>query len=229
MSKVEIVPAILEEDILTIEERIKMVAGSVSLVQVDICDGVFVPSKTYGAAGTHAEFEGLRVLAEAHGVKTELDMMVQLGASGTESYNSWKETLLSSGAERIILHMGATPDWRDITEALHGAGIRVGLAVHIGTNLEDVYTLLDTYTFTFVQVMGIARVGYGGQPFDTEALVLIAALRKQYPEMTIAVDGGVNNDTALLLRAAGATQLAAGSTIFKSSNPQAAIENLQGE
>ena len=75
--------------------------------------------------------------------------------------------------------------------------------------------------------MGIAKIGYQGQPFDGQVIQKIQDLRKQYPEVTISVDGGVNFETAPKLIEAGATRLVSGSTILQSNNPEKTIEQLK--
>ncbi|MBU1726235.1 MAG: ribulose-phosphate 3-epimerase, partial [Candidatus Omnitrophica bacterium] len=45
----------------------------------------------------------------------------------------------------------------------------------------------------------------------------------------IAVDGGINGETAALVVEAGANILAAGSYVFGAKDPKAAIKNIRGE
>ena len=64
--------------------------------------------------------------------------------------------------------------------------------------------------------MGIEKIGYQGQPFDERVIDQVKALRKEYPELIISVDGGVSFDTAPRLIEAGANRLVVGSVIFNS-------------
>jgi len=78
-----------------------------------------------------------------------------------------------------------------------------------------------------VQVMSIARVGYQGEKFDERALVRISELRELYPDVTIAVDGGVSSENLKSLFDAGANSFNIGSAIMKSKNPEDELIHLQ--
>jgi len=70
--------------------------------------------------------------------------------------------------------------------------------------------------------------GFGGQRFMTECVEKIGVIAKQLSEeQTLQVDGGINVDTAPLAVAAGANNLVAGSSLFQSSDPSAAMFALR--
>ena len=73
----------------------------------------------------------------------------------------------------------------------------------------------------FVQLMGIREVGRQGQPFAEETFARVKDLRTRYPELEIAVDGGVNEGNIPGLIEAGANRLAPGSAIAKQADPKA--------
>ena len=75
--------------------------------------------------------------------------------------------------------------------------------------------------------MGIAKIGYQGQPFDSRVVAKIEDLRERYPDVTISVDGGVNFESAPKLIAAGVTRLVSGSTILNSKNIEETIYQLK--
>jgi len=64
--------------------------------------------------------------------------------------------------------------------------------------------------------------GFGGQPFEASVLEKVRALRSARPGLRISIDGGINPATAGAAVAAGATQLVAGSAIFRSDGNYAA-------
>jgi ribulose-phosphate 3-epimerase len=74
--------------------------------------------------------------------------------------------------------------------------------------------------------MGIHNIGSQGQPFDTEVLERIKELKNLFPELTISIDGSVNEKTIPLLRAAGADRFVSGSAILNTEDPVAAYERL---
>ena len=73
--------------------------------------------------------------------------------------------------------------------------------------------------------------GFGGQQFIPHTLDKVRELRalieRTGSKALIEVDGGVNDDTAPQLVAAGADVLVAGSHVFKASNPEEAIRSLK--
>ena len=105
---------------------------------------------------------------------------------------------------------------------LEGASVTLNPATSEHT-IEYVLELSD-----FVQVMGV-NPGFGGQEFIHSQLgkirVLKSMLEKKGLDVPIAVDGGVDTDTAPLIVEAGATVLVAGSSVYNSKGTVA--ENIQ--
>ena len=102
--------------------------------------------------------------------------------------------------------------------------VSFGLALNIDTDLA----LLEPHLgeISYVQFMGIARIGRQGQPFDRRVLEKIRSFRSRHPDLPIQVDGGVNRDTARPLLALGVTDLIVGSGIVRASDPAAAFAAL---
>ncbi len=74
--------------------------------------------------------------------------------------------------------------------------------------------------------------GYGGQKFISEVLEKVKKARAYAvqigkPDLDIEIDGGVTEENAAAIRAAGANVLVAGSTVFKSSDMAKTIANLK--
>ena len=57
--------------------------------------------------------------------------------------------------------------------------------------------------------------GFGGQSFIPGPLARVRELRDQYPDLQIAVDGGLNRETCKLAWDAGANRFDIGSHVFK--------------
>ena len=67
-----------------------------------------------------------------------------------------------------------------------------------------------------VQFMGIDKEGFQGQPFDAKILSTIASFKTFFPHAIVAVDGGVNLDTAPEIIAVGVDRLIIGSALSNS-------------
>lgn len=222
---IRVLPAILEVDIDTIEERFKTVQGLVSAVQVDVCDGQFVPSITFGATGDEVDFIKLKEFSTKYGLSIELDMMVEFGSD----IGKWLKAIELSGAKAVVLHYGSVEDdvaWAEAFGKLADSDILVGLGVHIDTPLQDAVELFKQYHFNYIQVMGIERVGYGGQEFSNKAIDIIHKLQDELPGVPVSVDGGVNLNTIEQIKRAGVSAVAAGSAIYKADNKAEVIRLL---
>lgn len=217
---VSIIPAVLEPMFADVADGLTLVHGFSREVQVDVVDGVFAPSLTWGAVPSEIEY--MRLREHAHELSLELDLMVVLD----ERLDAWVGAIRASGAKRVVLHFGSSSRIAECASRLAQDGVSVGCAVHIQNNLDEVYALLDTQQFSFVQVMGIAHVGVQGSEFDTRAYEIIQALRERYSDMEIAVDGGVSKDNARELIHAGANRLCIGSAIMKTDDPAHAYADI---
>lgn len=221
MSKIEIIPAILPKDFAEVEEKVGLVVGLVKTVQIDVCDGQFVPNATWPYRKKDDTFEKIKHeqegLPQWQKLDFEIDMMVN---RPEEVVEEWVQT----GATRIIIHIEARGDVAKAVESISGR-VEVGLAINIETPIEALQPFIGQ--IQFVQCMGIDRIGFQGQAFDDKVLDKIKEIRVKYPEMIVSVDGGVSLERAKKLIEAGATRLVAGSAIFNSDNLVEAIEKLR--
>ena len=235
----EIIPAILPKNLDNLRDQMARVSGLVPLVQIDVCDGKFVPNKSWPyVKGGMEEFA--RIKAEDEGfpfwdsLDFEIDLMVK---DPEEPAHDW----VMAGAKRLVLHVESAPNILAIIEKLRGEygtakdeafGLEIGVALDLRTPNEEVHEILDMIDqdgdsiIDFVQFMGIDNVGFQGQEFDDLVLEKISDLRNLYPNIPISVDGGVNFDNAADLASAGATRLISGSAVFDSDDIAEAIHNL---
>lgn len=232
----EIIPAIMPDSYDDLVAKAGRVRGLVPVAQIDIMDGIFVRSKSWpyatGGIKKDEHFVALSKQDEGMPFWEELDYEIDLMIAEPERHiDEW----LPLGASRLIFHIEAIKD-RDLFFAhdifKEGARdidgekvIQIGLAINPDTPLDGL--LSDISRVEFVQCMGIGRIGYQGQPFDERVLEQINQLRVSNPNLPISVDGGVNRETAPLLRAAGANRLVAGSAIFGASDVASAIRELK--
>lgn len=228
---IEIVPAILPKDYEEMKNKIALVRGIVPLVQIDLCDGIFVPSRTWPfLTGGMGDFNFQRILNEEEGmpfwedIDFELDLMVSDAVPNFDIYSKL-------GPKRIIFHLEAVGDLEEFKNFLEGLdiyirdSIEIGVAINSTTSVEKLFPLINH--LDFVQCMGIARIGFQGQEFDPKVLENIRILKKKDPNLTVSVDGAVGFETAPKLIEAGADRLTVGSVIFRSEDIRGTIEELQ--
>ncbi len=244
---IEIIPAILPKSFADLEQKMSLVAGLVPMVQIDITDGHFVPSKTWphtsgavGGNGQYADRDFAAILSERGDFPfvEELDFEVDLMVANPE--NVWRDWI-HAGAKRIIIHaesvkgFGSAEHAVNILELLRAIQkeipsrasllhVEIGVAINPDTPNEILASLMDE--IDFVQFMGIERIGFQGEKFDERVLSKISDLRTQFPNVTISVDGGVTSETAPKLVAAGANRLAVGSAIFGGAGEDSSSEEI---
>jgi ribulose-phosphate 3-epimerase len=218
---VDIIPAILPKDFIELRTSLARLRLLSSFVQIDICDGVYVPSITWPYGDTR-EFE--EILRGDEGLpfwqdfQFEFDLMV---LHPEEVIQDW----IDVGASRIIVHNQSTQKLSSVLDILDLAGVEVGIALGVEENIS----VIDEYKkrIAFVQCMGIAEIGVQGNPHDKRVLNQIRAIREQYPELVVSVDGGVSMDTVTELVEAGAQRLVSGSGILNAKEPKDAYKEMK--
>ena len=231
---IEIIPAILPQDYAEVLDKVDKVKGLVSTIQIDICDGYFVPSFTWPYKKHDDSFE--KMLHEEIGLpdwqdlEYEFDLMVDKPEEKVENF-------VMIGASRIIIHAESKGDVVGAINSLQGK-VEVGLAINIATPVSLIEEILSktsvaaeavglNSSIQFIQCMGINRVGYQGQSFEPKVLDKIREICAKYPDLLISVDGAVSLETAPQLLDAGADRLVVGSAIFNDENPGEVISKLR--
>lgn len=189
-------------------------AGARAL-HLDVMDGRFVPQLTYGPVVVEAVRRAARVPIEVH-------LMIEEPERSIADY-------ARLGADVITVHVEATPDPRALLRAIAALGPRAHLAISPGTSLDRIEPLLDVCDG--VLVMSV-EPGYGGQPFNPEAVGRIARLAERRRQIggryRIGVDGGIGVETIGPVARAGAELIVAGSAVIRSADYARAIAELEG-
>lgn len=213
----EIIPAIIPKSFEDLREKISSVKGLVPWVQIDITDGVFVPSKSWPFNDVLWE-SGIRMeVPFCKECNIEFDLMIM------NPENSIKEWL-DLGAKRIILHAESSDKLERVINDIKDK-VSVGLAFNIGTSFDLYENLLDQVDF--VQLMGIEKIGFQGEPFSEKVFAKIKELKTRRPDMTITIDGGVNLENATRLKEAGVKRVTSGSVILESDNIKETINKFK--
>lgn len=230
---IEIIPAIMPKTFHELREQVEAVSGLVSTVQIDVMDGIFVPEKSWPYSEDDSMVESFARENEGLPLWEEIDFEIDLMVTSPEDIVAdW----LSVCSSRIILHIDSIqnpektiPDIRGLIDSKRDRGeclkpLELGVAVSMETSLDNLYKWAPF--IDFVQLMGIARIGYQGEPFDERVISKIKSLREVSPDVIISIDGGVNLKSVPKLVEAGANRLVAGSAIFASNNIAEAIDAL---
>lgn len=229
---IEIIPAIIPKSFHDLESKMSQVVGLAPLVQVDVMDGRLTPKPSwpYLNSAEDTDFVSIKKEEKEFPFWEELDFEVDLMIKRPEDI--WFDWIIA-GAKRVIFHFESTDnieglikDFRSRLVSKDSAlYIEIGLALDIDTPNEKIYPFVPE--LDFVQFMGIAKIGFQGEPFDDRVVKKIEDFRKKFPETIVSVDGGVSLDSAPLLVEAGATRLVSGSAIFESGEVSATIAKFR--
>jgi len=229
---VEIVPAVLPKNFADLEKHFAAVRPDVTgsvMGQIDVVDGIYAHNRTWPYRD---ESTFTKIVQDEKGLPFweefdfQFDLMIDQPATRLMDF-------VHAGASHIILHarsQGALEAF-DMLVGLREEGgsfsVKAGLAL-LPTAQPDELEPFEAQ-FDFVQIMGIDKIGFQGEPFDQHAVYLVERMRKRYPELVIQVDGGVSLENANVLAKAGANRLVVGSAIFKEDDPIQAIAALRAE
>jgi ribulose-phosphate 3-epimerase len=209
----KVAASILSADFGHLADQVKLVEQHVDLIHVDAMDAHFVPPLSVGPVVV----EGLRRVT---GLPLHCHLMV-------ERPDGLFEDFAQAGADIVTAHLEAVDDPAAVVRRAEKLGMRAGLALNPGTPVQQVFPFLDS--LDRVLVMSV-HPGWAGQPFLEEALPKIESVRREIDRrgltVEVEVDGGINRGTAPRCLAAGATVLAAASSIFKAPNPGEAAREL---
>ena len=197
-----IAPSILSADFTRLGDELRAAeAAGVDRVQIDVMDGRFVPNITFGALAVRA----LRPL-------TRLTLEVHLMVAPPERFI---DQFAEAGADTLIVHQEATPHLHRAIQQIHGCGKKAGVAINPSTPAGVLSEVLGDVELTLVMTV---NPGFGGQDFIPETLGKIRELRRTLTARGLGceleVDGGIHEQTAPLVVAAGADVLVAGSAVF---------------
>ena len=212
----QVLPAIIPHTKEQLEEEIKKVSKFAHLVQVDISDGIFVPTKSWPYNGRDVEFFDKLKREEVgwpmwESVDVEIHLMIK---NPEDTVLDW----IHSGVVSVVAHIEASDNFQKVIDICKEKLVAVGVAIKPSTDISLLAPFVEQVDF--IQVMGSDMLGKHGVSLEEKAVEQIKSLRKLYPERIIAIDIGVNTETAETLISAGATKLISGGAILNSANPE---------
>ena len=215
--KAKIAPSILSADFAHLADELKKITeAGADYIHLDIMDGTFVPEITIGAGVV----KSLRKISD---IIFDVHLMVEHPETQIKSF-------ADAGADIITFHLEAAKHAHRIIQQIHESGCKAGVALNPGTSLSMVEELVEDADMILVMTV---NPGYAGQKFIDSMLGKIHMLYHMVAEMEtecdIQVDGGINAETSVLVREAGANILVAGSAIFGAADVAQAIKDIRGK
>jgi ribulose-phosphate 3-epimerase len=210
-----IAPSVLSADLGRLREQVEAaVRGGAEWIHVDVMDGHFVPGITFGAPMISA----LRAITD---VPIDVHLMVDRPERYVADY-------AAAGADVFTIHPEATIHVQRHLATIREVGMRAGLALNPGTPLSFLEEVLDDVDL--VLVMSV-NPGYGGQAYLPASSCKIARVRELLTRRgcsaKVEVDGGITVDTIRSAFEAGADTFVAGTAVFGTDDPEAAVQALR--
>lgn len=198
-----LVPSILSADFWNLGEAIRQVEQEkVKWLHIDVMDGIFVPSISYG-------MPVLKCVRR----QTDLFLDVHLMIDRPERYI---REFAECGADLINFHIEATGRVEETIEDIRSLGKKVGITIKPDTPAAAVEPYLEMVDLVLVMTV---EPGFGGQKLMTRCLEKVREVRAMADakglSIDIEVDGGICVENVAEAVAAGANAIVAGSAVFK--------------
>jgi ribulose-phosphate 3-epimerase len=210
---VKLAPAILAADFARLGEQVaEAEKAGANRIHVDVMDGHFVPNLSMGAPIVQSLRRVTHLPLETHLMISDPDFFL--------------DEFVQAGSDSFLVHWEGNNNLHRTVWRVKDLGKKVGVVINPATPaavLEEILPEVD-----LVVVMTV-NPGFGHQHFLRSTLPKIKRVREIIENLhlrcEVEVDGGVDEETALLAYAAGADVLVAGSSVFGDHRGVAAAMN----
>lgn len=196
-------PSILAADFNHLGEDIRKVEDEgVRVLHLDVMDGRFVPSISFG-------------MPLISSIRKESEMFFDVHLMIEEPIRYIKE-FAESGADGITVHIEACSDIKSTIEEIKKYGKKAAVSINPGTPVSKIEDILEDVDM--VLVMSV-NPGFGGQKFIDSTIDKVEKLDKirkdKDLDYKIEIDGGINIENIGYVIEKGVDIAVAGTAVFR--------------
>ena len=196
-------PSILSADFCELGRQIEEIGNAgAQYVHIDVMDGVFVPSISFGMPIVSCVRPRTDMLLDVHMMVTKPERYV--------------EEFVKCGADSVTIHVEACDCIEDTLKKIRSLGAKAGIAINPGTPVSEILPYIQKVDMVLVMTV---NPGFGGQAYISECTQKIrevrAIINEKNLDVQLEIDGGIKLDNLEMNLEAGADVIVAGSAVFK--------------
>lgn len=203
----------------TIQTLYNLETAGIDYFHIDVMDGKFVKNNTVDKMLEYCEY-----LNSISNLPLDVHIMVEDVPSFISSFLVFEPNI-------ITFHLEAAENKEQVLEwikLIKENNVRVGISVKPDTQIEKIEEFLP---FIHLVLVMTVEPGEGGQELIPKTVEKVRALKRYIEdnqlEVDIEVDGGINSETAEIVKEAGCDILVSGSGILNSENYAEVVEKLK--